>query len=111
MTNNKKNNKTDKKNKTTRKRRGVKKEVHFDPTLKPKLYAYDAQYKNNPMVAVLQKIYDGGRLELGMEERKYLADLIVEELSNQVEFSGMGAPITRRLITWLKGLQRSDVIR
>lgn len=104
---------TTKKPKTTKAKRRVNsgrvQSTGVPKELKPTLLAYNAQYEGNPLLPVLQKLYDSGRLKLDMDERRYLADLLVEEISNQAELSGLGAPIIRRMINWLKGRQRADV--
>lgn len=105
------------KKQTTRNPKGVNQgiisETHISSPkeLRPELLAYHAQYEGNPVLPVLQRLFDAGRLKLDMDERRYLADLLAEEISNQAELSGLGAPVTRQIINWLKGRRRADVIR
>lgn len=89
----------------------AKTRISFQKELRPELLIYNAEYEGNPILPALQKLYDSGRLKLDTDERRYLADLLAEEISNQAELSGLGAPIIRQIINWVKGRRRADVIR
>lgn len=78
--------------------------------VRPRLLGYEVSYPQSPVHAALQRLYDSGRLDLEMNERKYLADLLTEEICRDAESSSMGAPLVRRIITWLKGRVREDTV-
>lgn len=77
--------------------------------IKPKVTGYRADYPNNPVYAVLTELVQERNLDLGKDERMYLADLICEKLSGKVAESGLGAAVGLRIENFIKGRFRDDV--
>lgn len=78
--------------------------------IRPRLLGYEVQYPGSPVHSAIQRLFESGRLDLEINERKYLADLLAEEICREAEMSSMGAPMVRRILTWIKGRIREDVI-
>lgn len=72
---------------------------------------YRSTYEGNPIVGALDELAAEGKLSgTSVDDRKYIADLLVDKLADKVCATGLGAAIIRRITTWLKGSFRDDVL-